>query len=73
MKNRFLTILTLALVVTFASCKDKAQEAETTEAEAAAEVTEVSTKYLVDTEASTIMWKGFKPTGSHVGNIKFFN
>lgn len=70
MKNRFLTILTLALVVTFASCKDKAQEAETTEAEAAAEVTEVSTKYLVDTEASTIMWKGFKPTGSHVGNIK---
>ncbi|MFC5196145.1 MULTISPECIES: YceI family protein [Bizionia] len=70
MKNRFLPILTLALVVTFASCKDKAQEVETTEAEVAAEVTEVSTKYLVDTEASTIMWKGFKPTGTHTGTIK---
>ncbi|SFN87171.1 Polyisoprenoid-binding protein YceI [Bizionia echini] len=70
MKNRFLTILTLALVVTFASCKDKAQEAETTEAAEAAEVTEVSTKYLVDTDASTIMWKGFKPTGSHTGTIQ---
>ncbi len=70
MKNRFLTILTLALVVTFASCKDKAQEAETTEAEQATEVTEVSTKYLVDTNASTIAWKGFKPTGSHTGTIQ---
>jgi len=70
MKNRFLTILTLALVVTFASCKDKAQEVETTEAEVATEVTEVSTKYLVDTEASNIMWKGFKPTGTHTGTIK---
>ncbi|WP_417238060.1 YceI family protein [Bizionia sp.] len=70
MKNRFLPILTLALVVTFASCKDKAQEVETTEAEVAAEVTEVSTKYLVDTEASTILWKGFKPTGTHTGTIK---
>lgn len=70
MKNRFLTILTLALVITFASCKDKAQEVETTDAEQAAEVTEVSTKYLVDTNASTIAWKGFKPTGSHTGTIK---
>ncbi|OBX21588.1 MULTISPECIES: YceI family protein [Bizionia] len=70
MKNRFLTILTLALVVTFASCKDKAQEVETTEAEVATEVTEVSTKYLVNTEASNIMWKGFKPTGTHTGTIK---
>ncbi|TYB79549.1 YceI family protein [Bizionia myxarmorum] len=70
MKNRFLTILTLALAITFTSCKDKAAEVETTDAEVAAEVTEVSTKYLVDTEASTIMWKGFKPTGSHTGTIK---
>ncbi|EGV42974.1 YceI family protein [Bizionia argentinensis JUB59] len=70
MKTRFLTILTLALALTFTNCKDKAQEAETTEVEQAAEVTEVSTKYVVDTEASTIMWKGFKPTGSHTGTIK---
>ncbi|MGY0393014.1 YceI family protein [Bizionia sp. KMM 8389] len=70
MKKQFFTILTLALAVSFTSCKDKAQEASTTEAEQAAEVTEVSTKYLVDTEATTIMWKGFKPTGSHTGTIK---
>lgn len=69
MKNRFLTILTLALAITFTSCKDKASEVETTDAQVAAEVTEVSTKYVVDTEASTIMWKGSKPTGSHTGTI----
>lgn len=70
MKTRFLTILTVALAITFTGCKDKAQEAETTAAEEAAVVTDVSTKYSVDTEASAIMWKGFKPTGSHTGTIK---
>lgn len=60
-----ITFLSLALV----SCKDKAQEAETTAAEAAAETTVTSTKYKVDAEASSIAWKGFKPTGSHNGTI----
>lgn len=70
MKKRFLTVLTVAtLAIAFTSCKDKAKEAETTEAEVAAETTEVSTKYKVDTERSTIMWTGHKPTGSHNGTI----
>lgn len=57
--------MTLALT----SCKDKAQEATTSEAEVAAEKTDVSTKYKVDTDASSITWKGHKPTGSHHGKI----
>jgi len=60
-----ISFLSLALI----SCKDKAQEAETTAAEQAAETTTTSTKYKVDTEASIISWKGSKPTGSHNGTI----
>ena len=58
-------ILTLALT----NCKDKAKEAETTAVEETAETTDISTKYKVDTGNSTIMWKGFKPTGTHTGTI----
>ena len=70
MKKGFLTVLTLAtMAIAFTSCKDKAKEVETTEAEATAETTNVSTKYKVDTESSTIMWTGYKPTGKHNGSI----
>ena len=70
MKKRFLTVLTVAIMaVAFTSCKDKAKEVETSEAEATTETTDVSTKYKVDTEGSTIMWTGHKPTGSHNGTI----
>ncbi|TYA57531.1 YceI family protein [Formosa maritima] len=70
MKTRFFTILTIAtMTVFFTSCKDKAKEAETTEATAPVEKTEVSTKYIVNTDGSTIMWTGHKPTGSHNGTI----
>ncbi len=70
MTKRFLkfagiTILALALT----NCKDKAEEAETTAAETTAETTAVSTKYMVETASSTIVWKGFKPTGTHAGTI----
>ncbi|WP_223033117.1 YceI family protein [Hanstruepera marina] len=64
-----ITILALALT----NCKDKAKEAETTTAEETAETTAVSTKYLVDAGNSTIMWKGFKPTGTHTGTIAIEN
>ncbi|MFD2550283.1 YceI family protein [Bizionia sediminis] len=74
MKTRYVSILAIAFALTFSSCGDKAKEAETTAAEApAAEETENAVNYAVDTEASTIMWKGFKPTGSHTGTIKIEN
>ncbi len=63
-----LCICTTSLVLS--GCKNKAKEAETTEAEVAAEAQAVSTKYVTDNETSTIEWKGFKPTGTHNGTIK---
>lgn len=69
MKNRIFNLLMIvALTTAVVGCK-KAKEAETTAAEETAEATVVSTKYIVDTTASAITWKGFKPTGSHNGVI----
>ncbi|MEW4922848.1 YceI family protein [Algibacter sp. 2305UL17-15] len=62
----YVGVLALALV----GCKDKAKEAETSAAKAAAEAKVESVKYTVDTDASAIEWKGFKPTGTHNGTIK---
>lgn len=74
MKKRFFTILTFtAITIGLTSCQNKAKEADTTEAEVAAETTDVSTKYKVDSEASTITWKGYKPTASHHGTINIEN
>ncbi len=73
MKKNFLKILFItALTVSFTSCKDKAKEAETTAAEAVEETTN-SESFSVNTEASSIEWKGFKPTGSHNGTIAIEN
>ncbi|WP_338733046.1 YceI family protein [Mangrovimonas cancribranchiae] len=69
MRKQFLNILTVvAISVALVGCK-KAKEAETTAAEEVAETPSVATKYKVDTEASSITWKGYKPTGSHNGTI----
>lgn len=71
MKNNFRNILFIsALTIAFVSCKDKAKEAETSKAETAAEAKAEAVKYVADADASTIEWKGFKPTGSHNGTIK---
>lgn len=72
MKNKILTILFLTVLTSsIISCKDKAKEAITSEAEAPAQVEETinSVTYIANTERSTIEWKGFKPTGSHFGTI----
>ena len=45
-------------------------EATTTEAAEVATSEATSTKYMVNTDESVIEWKGYKPTGSHVGTIK---
>ncbi len=69
MKKNFAKILFItALIISVTSCKDKAKEAATTAAEAVEETVN-SEVYAVNNDASTIEWKGFKPTGSHNGTI----
>ena len=46
------------------------EEAETGEAGAVAEAPATAVNYMVDTEASKVMWEGAKPTGTHKG---YFN
>ncbi|MFB9057135.1 YceI family protein [Mariniflexile ostreae] len=70
--STFFTIASMALFA-FVGCKDKAKEAKTTEAETIIEQALTSEKYVVDTEASTIEWQGFKPAGSHNGTIDIEN
>lgn len=62
-------IMIVAIGFTIVACKDKAKEANTTDAEAAAVATSASDKYVANAEESTIEWKGFKPTGTHTGTI----
>ena len=70
MKKLFSNIVTVMfLSLALVACKDKAKEAETTAAEETAKTTASSSKYKVNAEASTIAWKGFKPTGTHNGTI----
>lgn len=70
MKTTFLKITALVAFVALSSCKDKAEEAETKAAEEAAVAKATAVTYKADADNSTIMWKGFKPTGSHTGTIK---
>lgn len=69
-KNLKTILVVSALAIVLVGCKDKAKEAETSDAEAAAKAEATAVKYVADTEASTIEWKGFKPTGTHTGTIK---
>ncbi len=69
MKTTFLKITALVAFVAFSSCKDKAEEAETKAAEEAAIAEATAVTYKADLDNSSIMWKGFKPTGSHTGTI----
>ncbi|MDN3666457.1 YceI family protein [Algibacter miyuki] len=71
MKKKFVNILFIAAITaSVISCKDKAKEAVTTDAEAPV-ITEAANAetYTVNTDASTIAWTGSKPTGSHNGTI----
>ena len=69
MKKRILNILTVvALAVAITGCK-KANEANTSDAEAAAVSESTSQKYTTNVAESVIEWKGFKPTGTHNGTV----
>jgi polyisoprenoid-binding protein YceI len=69
MKSNFFKFFTLIALITFSSCGDKAKEADTTKAKDAPVAESSSVNYAVDTDKSTIEWKGFKPTGTHNGII----
>ncbi|MDN3493481.1 YceI family protein [Winogradskyella bathintestinalis] len=69
MKKSIFKIFALTAFITFSSCGEKAKEAETKDAQDAAMANETAMTYNVDTEKSTINWKGFKPTGTHDGTI----
>lgn len=70
-KNLSTFVLFIALTAAFTSCKDKTKEAETTpEAPVAVEESKAEgVTFNVDPTASSISWKGFKPTGEHYGSI----
>ncbi|WP_323788571.1 YceI family protein [Psychroserpens sp.] len=65
--------LLLVFVSSFTGCKDKAENANTSDAEAAAVSESTSEKFTVSISESTIEWKGFKPTGTHNGTINLDN
>ena len=70
MKKRILKVFTIiAITAVLVACKDKAKEAETTAAEAAAQAQMESVKYITNAAESSIEWTGFKPTGKHNGTI----
>lgn len=70
MKRRILNIFAfVAITATVVSCKDKAKEVNTTEAETVAVSENTSQKYVVNVAESNIAWVGAKPTGSHNGTI----
>ena len=70
MKKNFATIITITgIIISIISCKNKAKPASTTQAEEVTTTQTTTDNYLVDITASTIVWKGFKPTGMHNGTI----
>ena len=74
MKKQIKSLFAIATIMLITvSCKDKAKEATTTDAESIIEASLASEKYTVDSAASTIEWQGFKPAGSHNGTIGIEN
>lgn len=62
------SIIAFSIALTALNCKDKAKEADTSDAMPVNEV-EATDTYIVDVTSSQIEWKGFKPTGTHNGTI----
>lgn len=64
-------VLFTAFAVSATACKNDAQNKVTpTDAKETAVAGEGAVSYEIDTEASTINWRGTKPTGEHVGYLK---
>lgn len=71
MKKRVLNfVLVAGVTLGSVACKDdKANRVEPGEAQEAAVASEAAMTYEIDTTASTIEWRGTKPTGEHKGTI----
>ena len=71
MKKKILNLVLIAGVAAGSvACKnDKENKVEPGEAQEAAVATEEAVAYEIDTTASTIEWRGTKPTGEHRGTI----
>lgn len=70
MRKRIFDMFTLAFMgLAIAGCKNKVQEATTSNAETAMTVVQEADKYTANIGESTIEWQGFKPTGTHKGTI----
>ncbi|WP_274476302.1 YceI family protein [Mangrovimonas aestuarii] len=70
MKRTLLNMfVVMALAFGTSSCKEKAKEADTTEAQPAAVAESLTNNYTADADNSIIEWKGSKPTGTHNGTI----
>ena len=71
MKNRLSkSLMTLLICLAIFGCRDKANEANMSEAEPAKVADASSEKYIVNVTESFIEWKGFKPTATHNGVIR---
>lgn len=70
MKRTFLSLLVLASMSIFVSCK-KDTTVTTTETSEAVVGSDESSNYKIDVEKSVVNWKGSKPTGTHTGTIHF--
>lgn len=71
MKKRVLNfVLVAGVTLGSVACKDdKSNRVEPGEAQEAAVATEEAVTYEIDITASTIEWRGTKPTGEHKGTI----
>ncbi len=75
MNKRFLNLVLIAGVAAGSvACKnDRENKVESGEAQEAAVATEAAVAYEIDPSASTIEWRGTKPTGEHRGTINIQN
>ena len=71
MKKRFFNVFVFAtIVMATVSCKDnKENQVSPSEAQEAATASDTAGTYEINTEESTIEWRGTKPTGEHRGTI----
>lgn len=67
MKNLLLTFVIAAIV----ACNNPSSTTNTSEAEQAPTTTLEGKDYVIDSDSSTVFWKGSKPTGDiHVGTVQ---
>lgn len=69
MKKTFLSLLVLASLSTFVSCKKEASDS--TEVNKTEQTAATGVSHKIDLENSVVNWKGTKPAGAHTGTIKF--